>query len=154
MLPPRGVSAAHRTRTNFGEGLKFHVLALLRRTLLTRRSPAGLSVIYHHNLTSSFDEFVSLSLSLSLEVFNMKQVIKVNWSTLWSEPAVEGLNWCIWSHWSQFDQRLQTLERCVHLTHLRLTVCQTSYPWIIATLCTTPVVFHSNFTFISRRFGN
>jgi len=71
MLPPRGVSTAHRTRTNFfsagdlcnvinhprqmsnrlkyncdfGEELKFHVLALLRRTPLKRLSPAGLPVI-------------------------------------------------------------------------------------------------------------
>jgi len=66
MLPPRDVSTAHLTRTNFGgagdlpnvitdekfeinwyksfefgEGLNFHVLALLRRTPWTRLSPAG-----------------------------------------------------------------------------------------------------------------
>jgi len=69
MLPPRGGSTAYRIRTKFGgagnlpnvityatfqinwykivtgEGLKFHVLALLRRTPLTWLSPAGLPVI-------------------------------------------------------------------------------------------------------------
>jgi len=70
MLPQLGVSTAHRIQTKFsravhfpnvithakfeinwlkngvfGEGLKFHVLALLRRTSLTRLSPAGLPVI-------------------------------------------------------------------------------------------------------------
>jgi len=69
MLPSRVVSTAHRIRTKlcragvpnaithakceinwyqivtFGEGLTFLVLALLRRTPLTRQSPAGLPVI-------------------------------------------------------------------------------------------------------------
>jgi len=69
MLLPRGVSTAHRIRTNFVRAgnlpnlithakfqinwykvvtlAKFYVLALLRRTPLTRLSPAGLPVIIH-----------------------------------------------------------------------------------------------------------
>jgi len=44
-LSPTPIVKSIKINCDFGEGLKFHVLALLRRTPLTRLSPAGFPVI-------------------------------------------------------------------------------------------------------------
>jgi len=116
MLPPRGVSTAHRNWTNFGragelpniithakfeinwykivtlaKGWSFHVLALLRRTQLTRLSPAGRAAC------DGVAERAPLCMQQDGE--HMRYICSWVWWYDWAEPSNRVTALCTYSVW-------------------------------------------------------
>jgi len=76
---------------DFGEGLKFHVLALLRRTPLTRLNPAGLPVTVNGR-NESESVIVWAIIAISLGLYRIDTVtsclLQYNTTVLMSSPSL------------------------------------------------------------------